>query len=191
MEDNTLFPCSHAPVSNLSVQIVLMDAEIFPHMYRFYFVMLVLRRTCFVFQNTDLRVHKGAEVQSLSRYLFLKVFFQTVFASRPAERSCLRKRQYVNISFFTEKISPRLFSLSVSQISLLTDMFQVFFSVLIFGNIFFLNNVHCRYSKPAEGSFFGAKQYVKAGGTQDLSHYHIPSWADPHYSSSGNDRNFG
>ena len=47
-----------------------------------------------------------------------------------------------------------------------------------------------RYTEAAKGSYFGTKQYVKPGG-EDLSHYHIPSWADPHYSSSGNDRNFG
>mmetsp|Transcript_1332 Transcript_1332/g.3401 ORF Transcript_1332/g.3401 Transcript_1332/m.3401 type:complete len:89 (-) Transcript_1332:79-345(-) len=47
------------------------------------------------------------------------------------------------------------------------------------------------YTQLARGSFFGNKQYVKPGPPPDYSHYHIPSWADPHYSSSGNDRNFG
>ncbi len=48
-----------------------------------------------------------------------------------------------------------------------------------------------RYSSLAKGDYFGSKQYVKPGGSVDYSHYKIPAWADPHYSSSGNDRNFG
>ena len=47
------------------------------------------------------------------------------------------------------------------------------------------------YTSEAPGSFFGTKRYIKPGPPVDLSHYHIPSWADPHYSSSGNDRKFG
>ena len=48
-----------------------------------------------------------------------------------------------------------------------------------------------RYTELAKGSFFGNKRYVKPGKVVDYSHYMIPAWADPHYSSSGNDRNFG
>ena len=42
-------------------------------------------------------------------------------------------------------------------------------------------------------SVFSTRQiYVKPEFTAaQLANYKIPAWADPHYSASGNDRNFG
>uniref|UniRef100_A0A7S0QI50 Uncharacterized protein n=1 Tax=Cryptomonas curvata TaxID=233186 RepID=A0A7S0QI50_9CRYP len=39
---------------------------------------------------------------------------------------------------------------------------------------------------------FTEKVWVKPSfSASSLAHYKIPAWADPHYSSSGNDRNYG
>ena len=50
------------------------------------------------------------------------------------------------------------------------------------------------YTHEARKGMFGLGRaiFTKPRWTaSQLAHYKIPSWADPHYSSSGSDRNFG